>query len=197
MTDPAYVAQRFCTALDHGDWLAITELTHPEWLHDFAAERLEHARSLERAPERQGSVVPPDAPPEVRQWLEGRAARGLVLSSVAEDFAGIQTASELETLTPAQIAAKALQSLFGRAPVEITRTWLGVVSEGADHAHAVYRARFPSVRDDVGSVGILSMRRTATGWRVLWDGQGPFGLPGFGPHMYMVARAPQSSDPAA
>jgi hypothetical protein len=197
MTDPADVAQRFCTALDHGDWLAITALTDPEWLHDFADERLEHARSLERASERQEYAGPPDAPPEVRRWFAERTVPGLALSSLAEDFAGIQTAAELETLTPAQIAAKALQGLFGRARGEIARTWLGVVSEGADHAHAVYRVRFPSVPDDEGSVGILSMRRTPTGWRVLWDGQGPFGLPGFGPHTYMVARAPQGTDPAA
>ncbi len=197
MTNAADVAQRFCAAIDHGDWLAITELTDPEWLHDFAAERLERARSLERAPERNENLVPPDAPPEVREWLAGRTTRGLTLSSLAEEIAGIQTAAELETLTPAQIAARALEVLFARAPAEITRTWLGVVSEGDDHAHAVYRARFPSVPGDEGSVGILSMRRTPSGWRVLWDGQGPFGMPGFGPHTYLVARASQSSDPAA
>lgn len=197
MTDPADVAQQFCAALDHGDWLAITRLTDPEWLRDFAAERLEHARSLERAPEPQEYAGLPDAPPEVRRWFAERTAGGLALSSLAEDFAGIQTAAELATMTPPQIAAKALQGLFGRARGEIARTWLGVVSEGADHAHAVYRVRVPSVPDGEGSVAILSMRRAPTGWRVLWDGQGPFGLPGFGAHMYMVARAPQLTDPAA
>lgn len=197
MTDAADVARRFCIALDHGDWLAITALTDPEWLRDFADERLEHARTLERDSERQEYAGPPDAPPEVRRWLAERMYSGLALSSLAEDFAGVETAAELETMTPQQIAAGALQGLFGRVRGEIARTWLGVVDEGTDRAHAVYRVRFPSVPDDEGSVAIVSMRRTSAGWRVLWDGRGPFGLPGFGPHTYMVARAPRSTDSAA
>ncbi len=147
--------------------------------------------------ERQEYAGPPDAPPEVRRWLAERMPSGLALSSLAEDFAGVETAAELETMTPTQIAARALQGLFGRVRGEIARTWLGVVDEGTDRAHAVYRVRFPSVPDDEGSVAIVSMRLTSTGWRVLWDGRGPFGLPGFGPHTYLVARAPRSTDSAA
>ena len=197
MTDPVDVAQRFCTALDHGDWLTMIALTDPERLRDFAAERLEHARSLGRASEHKESPALPDAPPEARRWFAERTAPGFAQSSLVEDFAGIRTVAELEALAPTQVAAKALQGLFGRARREIARTWLGVVSEGADHAHAVYRVQFPSVPDDEGSVSVLSMRRTSTGWRVLWDGQGPFGLPGFGAHTYLMARAPHVTDPAA
>jgi len=197
MTDPVDVARRFCTALDHGDWLTMTALTDPERLRDFADERLEHARSLERVSEHQEYPGPPDAPPEVRRWFAERTAPGLALSSLADDFAGIRTVAELETLAPTQIAAKALQALFGRARGEIVRTWLGLVSEGVDRAHAVYRAQLPSAPDDEGSVSVLSMRRTSTGWRVLWDGQGPFGLPGLGAHTYLISRAPHLTDPAA
>ncbi|MGH7648802.1 MAG: hypothetical protein ACREND_11840 [Gemmatimonadaceae bacterium] len=142
-------------------------------------------------------MAPPDAPPEVRRWFTERAERGLVLSSLAEDFAGVQTVAELESLTPEQVVASALQGLFARTLAKISRAWLGVVSEGENLAHAVYRARFLAAADHDGSVAILSMRRTAAEWRVLWDGYGPFGLPGFGANMYMVGRAPRTADPCA
>jgi len=76
-----------------------------------------------------------------------------------------------------------------RAFADDRRTWLGVVDEGAEYAHALYRFRFHADPDLEGNVGILSMRRNSSGWGVLWNGQGPFGLPGFGPNMYIVARA--------
>lgn len=194
------IAQQFYVALDHGDWLAVAELTDPEWLRDFAEERLEYARTLERPPEPQahaGPAGPADAPPEVRKWLAEHTTRAPGRSSLAEEFDGARSVAELDSLTPVQLAAKSLHGLFGRARDQVERTWLGVVHEGTEQAHAVYRARFLLAADDEGSVGILSMRRTPAGWRVLWDGHGPFGLPGFGGHMYMVGRVAQSADPSA
>jgi hypothetical protein len=197
VTEPLEVARSFCGALDTGDWHAITALTDAESLHDFAEERLAHARSLERGAGNRKYAGPPDAPPEVRRWLTERAERGLALSSLAEDFAGVQTVAELESLTPEQVAARALQGLFARTLAQIARAWLGVVTEDEDRVHAVYRARFLAAPDEEGTVAILSMRRSAAGWRVLWDGHGPFGLPGFGAHMYMVGRARRNTDPSA
>src|SRR6185437_4367549 len=197
MIEPASVARRFCVALDEGDWLAVAELTDPDSLREFADDRLDHARSLERGSYHFAPAVgPPDAPPEVRKWFAERAARTFLTSTVPEEFSGVETVAELEKLTPPQLAAKALEGVFGSAKRDTDRTWLGVVTEDAEFAHALYRFRFHADPDLEGSVGVLSMRRASTGWGVLWNGQAPFGLPGFGPNMYVVSRGSRRPNPS-
>jgi len=190
MIQSSDVARRFCVALDKGDWMIVAELTDPGCLREFADDRLEHARAVEGGSDsRMLAGGPPDAPPEVRTCFAERAGRAFPKSSLPEEFAGVATVAALEKLKPSELAAKALQGLFGMAVSDSDRTWLGVVDEGAEYAHALYRFRFHADPDLEGSVGILSMRRNSTGWGVLWNGQGPFGLPGFGPNMYVVGRA--------
>lgn len=197
MIEPANVARRFCAALDTGDWLTVAELTDPDWLREFADDRLEHARSPERGSHPLTHADGPrDAPPEVRKWFAERSAKALANSSLVDEFPGVETVAKLEKLTPPRLAAKALEGVFGSARQEVDRTWLGVVNEGVEYAHALYRFRFHADPDPNGGVGVLSMRRTSTGWGVLWNGQGPFGLPGFGPNTYMVSRARRHANPS-
>jgi hypothetical protein len=61
--------------------------------------------------------------------------------------------------------------IWARMPVR-TRAVLGVVHEGEDQAHAVYRIRWlvsGEATDD--GVRIVSLRRTPDGWRLLMDGE--------------------------
>lgn len=186
--DPFTVAQSYVSTLSARDWRTLARLLDPEWLTDFRAERIDYARQLEvpdRDTDRAGGALQP--PPELAEWLraQGIGSAGPSRPSVQNEFAGVRTADELARLDAAGVLASAFEAFFPKKHRMPEHQWLGIATE-AEWAHIVYRATWPEVPDH-SSVDLISLRRTPGGWRVLCSREGPFGLPGFGAGMTIIA----------
>ncbi len=178
-TDPEGVARSYLDAVEAMRWAEVVEGVHPEALSGF--------RTWFEVVLFPG--VDPWAPPEA-QPPEAAIPRAGVMDAVV----GVATVEAYRALDDGQVLHRSLQALQAEAPglvnawVDRTTRVLGVVNEGEDLAHVVYRLEWrlegaPSDRE------ILTLRRDGDG-----DGDGDAG--GAGAWRVLESRELDSLRPA-
>jgi hypothetical protein len=171
-TSPADVARLVYTLVDGGNWPGAAALLDPEAMADFQREQVEHARAMARwaeaRPEGTGGAPP--------------VGGDLLLRYIYK----VRTPDELAALPPATVTARMLAAKHRRhrsrprgppTPPEplVTRVVVGSVAEGDSLAHVVLRTRIegaavPLPSPVADAADVLTLRRTAAGWRAQLNG---------------------------
>jgi hypothetical protein len=144
-TTPAAFAEAFLSLFAHGEFEQSAQLMHPD-----ALSPVRRIVSL---------IVKQDPSGEVRSQL-----------------LGVSTDSAVAALTDAQVFAKFLTQVFAQQEGVLetmkgsTVAVLGVVAEGADTAHVVWRSGMTMQGLSISKMEVLSVRRAGTGWRAMLTG---------------------------
>lgn len=199
MREPLSIVIEAIGALDRGEWRRVADMIDPGelqvWFERYIA-------SVPEEPRRQ--ITPegvrrnrPDMPEEVAQYYADRINRETEWgSSLGSQFAGVKTRDELRSLESAEALARYLQAQDPRwqftehlkrltpelraiaqaGTPECRREVVGVVHEGENLAHVVYRVlRHPGGADaagvEAGELEVASLRRTDDGWWLRLTGE--------------------------
>jgi hypothetical protein len=142
---PEDVTGAYLNAVKAQRWDDMAALMHPEALDEFRAMLLPIVTHTNGTALRE-------------QFFAGASVAELSALSPAEFFARFMQA--LTTQSPE------LKSLLGGAKTDL----LGHVSEGADTVHVVYRMNMSVQGIELSKMDVMSLRRTANGWRGLLSG---------------------------
>jgi hypothetical protein len=202
--DAQEVVRELFTALDERRWIDATAFIDHRVLQRFRDQAVAAARSeresREQARRSHEEWYPPDTPPEVRAWLEQQRTTNLEwtadqTSDLSNEFAGIHTIEELESLEPAELFARHLEATdlrtafdneVARHGVELPadeaartaralaarRTVIGAITQSDSVVYVVYRthrAHLPEARVPV----VATVRRTEDGWRLTQAAEDP------------------------
>ena len=137
---PEALARGYLGALNRNDWAGAAALMHP---HALATMR-EFTDALVEADE------------------SGNVARLLVGVSSRAEVAGLSNEELFGRFLRATLAGESASMLQDSRSVV-----LGHISEGRDTAHVLYRMQMQSAGIEISQVGVLSVARSAEGWRAL------------------------------
>ena len=169
------VAREVLVALDREDWPAVTAHVDP-----VVAERL-YRETRDRIESWEGPSSPaadhyldedPGMPREVAEYLAEKGRQYMSeAGSFANTFPGLESPEQFRDCSPQEYLALYLGACDPRRGGTLghpRREVLGIVEEGEETAHVLYRIRWteesPSPFDHVD---MLELRRTGDGWKVL------------------------------
>ena len=198
MREPLSIAAEAIEALNRGEWRRVADLVDPEELRSWFEQQRARIREEPWRPLTPEAVRRnrPDMPEEVARYHADRMNREAEwVNSLSSQFAGVETRGELERLGAAEALARYLQAQDPRWRFEeqlkrlapelraiarpgtpaCRREIVGVVHEGEDLAHVVYRVRRqPGGAEEMstreGELEVASLRRTDDGWRLRLSG---------------------------
>ena len=139
---PKAVTERLSTTLKKGDWEGYSRLMHPEALARFR-KMFAPLADLPDAQEALPALFGVEGPEQFRK-LTDREVFVRLMANLEESVPG-----------------------FGEALRNLEMTVVGQVPEGNDLMHVVYRSDTAVDKLTVTSTNVLTLRRTAGGWRVL------------------------------
>jgi hypothetical protein len=157
---PDAVARRAADATSRADWKAFAELMHPAALADF--------RRMFR------EIVA----------LEGAA-------ELRKSFFGIESVAEFDALTDAGTFEALMKGLAANVPGvaealgSMSMEVVGVLSEGDELAHVVYRTGASIENLTISKTAVMTLRRHDGQWRMLLNGA----IEGLAQRLAMVAGA--------
>lgn len=188
--DAELAARQILDALDAERWDEVAA-----FVHDHVVQRLHH-ETKERLAFWQAPTQPdaemylrqdPDMPRDTAEYLASKARQSRALDpDFTELFGGVASAEQFEGMTAVEYAASYLRSsdprVRGRERPDLedepggpysggqcARQLLGMVDEGDELAHAVYRIRWSENRTGTlfDHVDVLTLHRTDDGWRII------------------------------
>ncbi|HEX2190619.1 MAG TPA: hypothetical protein VHG51_17045 [Longimicrobiaceae bacterium] len=181
---PARVARDFFRLLEQERWSEAAALVHPD---RAAGEKRSRVRLLSEIEERQARpfdprTMDPAMPEPVARYLARRDSLARThFDPVADEFARVRSVEEMRALPAAELMARHLEALDGRAGCAeltgrsypeplVTRTVLGEVAEG-EWVHVVFREHHTNLRRSAPGiyareVKVLPLRRSPEGWRI-------------------------------
>lgn len=142
---PEDAARRYFAVMREAEWDAAAKLMHPDALEEF--------KSFFVA-------------------LAAADSAGTVIST----FFGVRTAAEFRALPPAEVYARMMRSITAVSPemkqalTSMQAEVVGSVPEGGDVAHVVYRMNVAVSGASVGTVQVISFRRSGGRWLGLLTG---------------------------
>ena len=176
--DPVAVVRALFEAYEAKQWRQAAELVDEKALAHFQVILLALAQTWEMSPNFQ-QQADETLPPEVAAYFDSVRSRTLREhgNPLLYYFPGVATLAELQDLPPGELLARWMdgndlkpESYDDNQPPVFRRAVIGVVPEGDELAHVVYR-----IHTDAGKMEatqeaeVMTVRHSAQRWRVLMN----------------------------